>query len=190
MLEWKRGQVVAKGAGQGRQRRRLRKLERCHTFLAVHVAAVRHASMSHDGMELRAIIFAVHTFSGGDQLVFRYPPIPNGMPESASDVSAKPQALPSTSPIGSSSRNLPTLPGLPYQLPSDLIAGLLIPKRQLCDRPFELRLDDTIFIGKPTLLTSEKDGSKSTQESGEGAARKYETPTVFNMVFVLDAQRA
>lgn len=84
----------------------------------------------------------------------------------------------------------------PYQLPSDLIAGLLIPKRQLCDRPFELRLDDTIFIGKPTLLSAEKEASTLPQAEGEGAppqsaARpKYETPTVFNLVFVLNAESA
>ena len=83
----------------------------------------------------------------------------------------------------------------PYQLPSDLIAGLLIPKRQLCDRPFELRLDDTIFIGKPTLLSAEKEASTLPQAEGEGAPQsaarpKYETPTVFNLVFVLNAERA
>ncbi|KYQ90548.1 UPF0171 family protein [Tieghemostelium lacteum] len=119
------------------------------------------------------IILVVHTSIGGDKLIFRYPTVtrskvsdetlkafkqqhplttmnPNqpGLNKSSNetDQSQQDQSTTSTS-------NLKDKYFI-YNLPSVVITPILTPKQRLCDQSFELTIENTTFVGHPTLLSN------------------------------------
>ncbi|XP_061404914.1 GATOR1 complex protein NPRL3 isoform X1 [Lethenteron reissneri] len=66
-----------------------------------------------------------------------------------------------------------------------ILATILAPKSELCGKRFELKIDNVLFVGHPTLLQH----SQLPQVSKTDPSPKRETPTMilFNVVFALRA---
>ncbi|CAB4010105.1 Hypothetical predicted protein, partial [Paramuricea clavata] len=64
------------------------------------------------------------------------------------------------------------------------LANILTPREKLCGKKFELRIDDVLFVGHPTLVTQE------TQSQRNDAQAKVEGINIklFNIVFALQAE--
>lgn len=61
--------------------------------------------------------------------------------------------LPSAAPDTQGSLSPPEIDNYPvYNMPSVLIAPLLTPKGSLCNMPFQLQLEDVLFVGVPCSL--------------------------------------
>ncbi|XP_028395265.1 GATOR complex protein NPRL3-like isoform X2 [Dendronephthya gigantea] len=63
------------------------------------------------------------------------------------------------------------------------LANILTPGEKLCGKKFELRIDDVLFVGHPTLVT------RPTQTQGNDAQTKAASTNIkmFNIVFALQA---
>lgn len=86
----------------------------------------------------------------------------------------------------------------------DYFAKLLRPKNVLCDQRFELQIDDTIFIGFPSILVDDMDigadeeyrtapstlsrPDGSTVSSSSSRMASSTSITMFNLVFVINAK--
>lgn len=130
------------------------------------------------------IVCAAKTSMGGKQLLFRYPPIIRDVPYRGSNSEEAIQLSKSNHRSGKSSSHGPGYLE-PYSLSSRLLASILIPKRQLCNEGFEIEVDDTLFVGYPTLVQgvssdeeNEVEEEEDEEESGEDAL------IAFNVTFV------
>ncbi|GAM17101.1 hypothetical protein SAMD00019534_002760, partial [Acytostelium subglobosum LB1] len=125
------------------------------------------------------VIFVVHTSIGGDKLVFRYPAVtrakvsdetmmafrqqhpimtpskpggggavPGGVTNESDNKAGQDQS------INPNSANLND-PYYIYNLSSEILTPILTPKTTLCDKPFELMIENTKFIGHPIMLSND-----------------------------------
>eukprot|EP01118_Nematostelium_gracile_P001379 TRINITY_DN11411_c0_g1_i2.p1 TRINITY_DN11411_c0_g1~~TRINITY_DN11411_c0_g1_i2.p1 ORF type:complete len:472 (-),score=71.77 TRINITY_DN11411_c0_g1_i2:3-1418(-) len=78
-----------------------------------------------------------------------------------------------------------------FNMPSVILAPMLIPKPALCNKPFELTLDGTTFVGFPILLKRKQSGlTMSTEEAKErleesGTKQNRDELRLFNLCLVL-----
>eukprot|EP01132_Coremiostelium_polycephalum_P009228 gene9228-11306_t len=129
------------------------------------------------------IIFVVHTSIGGDKLIFRYPTVTRNKVSDETLMAFKQQhPLTTSNPNQPGGSNKGTISSgnetenngqqdyqttntnlqlkdryFIYNLPSVVITPILTPKQRLCDQSFELTIENTKFIGHPTLLSSSTD---------------------------------
>lgn len=126
-------------------------------------------------------IYLVKNDSKGDKLLFRYPFHSFGGPVKVS--------------LNDHKRSLHKDAGLektarPHDLTiftDDVISSLFAVKMELCDRKFELKVNNVRFIGHPMQLQT--GGNESTSGGGEGGNKKPQSPSIImiNIVFALDA---
>lgn len=123
-------------------------------------------------------IYLVKNDSKGDKLLFRYPFHSFGGPvkESLSD---RKRSLHKYSELKKTVR--------PHDLTiftDDVISSLFAVKMELCDRKFELKVNNVRFVGHPMQLVT--GGSDS---GGESSNKKPQSPSIImiNIVFALDA---
>lgn len=123
-------------------------------------------------------IYLVKNDSKGDKLLFRYPFHSVGGPVKVS--------------LNDHKRSLHKDSGLvktvrPHDLTiftDDVISSLFAVKMELCDRKFELKVNNVRFVGHPMqLVTGGSDGGS------EGGNKKPQSPSIImiNIVFALDA---
>lgn len=126
-------------------------------------------------------IYLVKNDSKGDKLLFRYPFHSFGGPVKVS--------------LNDHKRSLHKDAGLektarPHDLTiftDDVISSLFAVKMELCDRKFELKVNNVRFIGHPMQLQT--GGNESNSGGGEGGNKKPQSPSIImiNIVFALDA---
>lgn len=119
-------------------------------------------------------VYLVKNDSKGDKLLFRYP-------FGNSNCTVKTNA---NEPCKRSLHRNASLDGVYYSqeqtdFPDDVISSLFAVKMDLCDRKFELKVNNIRFIGHPIQI----------QTGGSNRKKKPESPSIIliNVVFALDA---
>ncbi|EGG22631.1 UPF0171 family protein [Cavenderia fasciculata] len=148
---------------------------------------------------LLGVIFVVHTSIGGDKLMFRYPAVTRGKVSDETMMAFR-QQHPMMTPGSSGSKGAGSGGGGSnendglnqdqtssaksnitkdiysiYNLSSEIITPILIPKPTLCDQAFELTIENTKFIGHPTVLDedSEEEEDDSEDDSSDDHHKKH-----------------
>lgn len=150
-------------------------------------------------MPLLGIVFVVSS-SEGAQMVFRYPPVFRSMLsretlESFKKIQANAEATYS-GPLNKPVYSWPSVLLGPCKLWFDVAA--LAPHLDLCNREFELIIDDTLFIGRPTSYRPDRltDSQKQAQEEEVPHTPRFpphleqkahSTFRMFNVAFALDS---
>jgi hypothetical protein len=137
-------------------------------------------------LKLSGILLGVHTSLGGDQLVFRYPPVyRKHLSEETQDKIKGSQGHKSD---GSKKTGIESTPKNPdekpliaehgswdaYHLPSVVLCGVLCPRAANCDQIFEFMIDDQKFIGYPTTVSHKN----TLPNAAMGDSILIATPTV------------
>jgi hypothetical protein len=149
---------------------------------------------------LLGFILVAKSHLGGDLMCFRFPPISRQDPtipnENESGAPNQRRAK-ERNPLAATENALPTKdtePPIPtprstyepYHLEADVLAPLLCPKPSLCNAPFTLVLENTLFLGHPCtfkpLPTPTPESSGSHKDS---SALRQSALTMFNFVLVI-----
>eukprot|EP01097_Dermamoeba_algensis_P008308 TRINITY_DN5481_c0_g4_i1.p1 TRINITY_DN5481_c0_g4~~TRINITY_DN5481_c0_g4_i1.p1 ORF type:complete len:542 (-),score=72.32 TRINITY_DN5481_c0_g4_i1:263-1888(-) len=161
------------------------------------------------------VVLVVNGSFGGNQLVFRYPPVTRNrvshetMQEYNTRASMQPNYDPNRpSSSGNTSTNFPQkrpeskknkYTFAPYENPGVTLSVLLIPKRSQCNKVLDLTLSNVFFVGFPALLIEpegEEKGEtppgdiKDSQHGEDGEKDKEKEITAFNIVFCLSEEYA
>lgn len=147
--------------------------------LATSAAAFRWSDSETNPM----CIYLVKNDSKGDKLLFRYPFHSFGGPVKVS-LSDHKRSLHKDSGMEKTVK--------PHDLTiftDDVISSLFAVKMELCDRKFELKVNNVRFIGHPMQLQTGGVGDGERVQVGEGARKKPQSPSIImiNIVFALNA---
>lgn len=132
-------------------------------------------------------VILVKSDSKGDRLLFRYPYVTDNQIESAHQNRRKnPYALTVTEDLLQSAppQTSNIYKGHLTGFQDEVLSTLFAVKPELCERKFELKVNDVRFVGHPTLLQS----SKNSVRTGVGCNNKANPSIILiNIVFALQA---